>query len=229
MTTTINQKAPGCFGAASVYGVDSKACQGCVGFAGCGDASMATLQSIRETIDVRDILAKHENARLKSEAARKALIRSPRPPAAQPRPAQPKPILQPVERQTSMASMRFEISADDQYVLANISAKNDKAGKQAIIWCKANKIRECREELPQGRNPFAVGGSAFMRVACDMLISGGFTRASLKDELMRKLDWTDGTAGSHVSMIVAILASFKLIEIASDRFVIRLNRAATMN
>lgn len=217
---TVEQKAPGCFGAASVFSMDSAVCQGCVAFNECSDASIATLQQIKATIDVRDLLAKHTSARMKHEA-RLALKQMPGPIAASPIPVvQPKPIDAPVERKTTMAKVIFEISAEHQNAIARISQANKKAGDQAAVLCKMNRINEMRSMLPQGQNPFATNGPGFLRVACNHLINGGFTKASLRKSLMESFDWTEATAASHVSIAVAILGGFKIAASSGEKIVL---------
>jgi hypothetical protein len=212
MTATDEQKAPGCFGAASVYSMDSVVCQGCVAFASCGDTAIKNLEALRELVDVRDLLARHAAARVK---AQNAALKPPAPPAPlTPSPipvAQPKPTLQPVERKTTSARVTFEISEDDQNVLALIGEKSVKTREQAIVLCKTNKINNMRSMLPKGVNPFVESGPKFLLVACDMLLNGGFTKATLKARLITDLAWTDGTAGSHVAIACALLYSFKIV------------------
>jgi len=218
--TTAEQKAPGCFGAASVFSMDSAVCQACVAFKECSDASIATLQQIKATIDVRDLLAKHTSARMKHEA-RLAPKQTPAPTAVSPLPVvQPAPVTQPVERKTTMAKVIFEVSADQQNAIARISQANKKAGDQATVLCKMNRINEMRSMLPQGQNPFATTGPGFLRVACDHLINGGFTKASLRKSLMETFGWTEATAASHVSIAVAILGGFKIAAGADGKIVL---------
>lgn len=218
MTATDEQKAPGCFGAASVYGMDSVVCQGCVAFTSCGAAAIKKLESIRELVDVRDVLARHAAARVKAqnkaalEQMRLAPPAAPTPLVSSPIPvAQPKATVQPVERKTTSARVTFEISGDDQNVLALIGEKSVKTREQAIVLCKTNKVNDMRSMLPKGVNPFAESGPKFLSVACALLLNGGFTKATLKARLIADLEWTDGTAGSHVAIACALLYSFKII------------------
>jgi len=212
MTATQEQKAPGCFGAASVYSMDSVVCQQCPAFAQCGETAISNLEEIRQIVDVRDLLARHTAAR---QRAQNAALRPPAPPApVAPSPipvAQPKPTTQPVERKTTSARVTFDISDDDQNVLAMIGEKSVKAREQAIVLCKTNKINDMRSMLPKGINPFGESGPKFLLVACDMLLNGGFTKASFKARLMADLEWKDGTAGSHVAITCALLYSFRII------------------
>lgn len=209
------RKAPGCFAAASVFGSDSKACQQCVAFAECGVASVKTLEEIKGMIDVRDLLARHSKARKKSEAERIAAL----PPEPEPVVAtapQPAPIVEPVERKTSVAKIVFDVSADHQDVIANIT--NGKAKTQAIVLCKQNKIESAVRDLAAGVNPFAESPPKYLRVVCDLLLGGGFTRASCKEALIAQLGWSDGTAAAHVSMACAVVAAFNIAQETSGVF-----------
>lgn len=198
--------APGCFGAPSVFGSDSAVCNACSAFGGCSEASELRLQKIRPLVDVSDLIARHKAARASAALASKrdaapVVTNSP----------QPAPITQPVERKTTKEKITFEVSETDQAVLLRLGSKNAKAHSQAIILCKNNKVNECRAMLPRGQNPFAESGPNFLRVACDLLISGGFSKAQLKSELMNRLSWTDGTAASHVAISAGLLLAFSLI------------------
>lgn len=212
MTATDEQKAPGCFGAASVYSMDSVVCQGCVAFTTCGDTAIKKLESMRELVDVRDLLARHAAARVKAQNVALKPPAAPAPLVPSPIPvAQPKATLQPIERKTTSARVTFEISDDDQNVLALIGEKSVKTREQAIVLCKTNKINNMRSMLPKGVNPFIESGPKFLSVACDLLLNGGFTKATLKARLIADLAWTDGTAGSHVAIACALLYSFGII------------------
>jgi|GEM_PF-1940367 len=214
------QQAPGCFGAASVYSMDSQVCQACAAFKECGDAALKTLESIKSVINVADLLARHQAARKRAADARAKPV-APQPVESSPIPvAQPKPITKPVERKTTMQRVTFSISDADQAVVMKIGEKSSKTKAQAIVLCKTNKIDAMRKELPKGINPFATNGPTFMRVVCSMVLSGGFTKASLKSQMMQELDWTDGTAASHVAMAAALMFSFGIVKMEGDKFVL---------
>lgn len=204
----VEKMAPGCFAAASVYSMDSAVCQACCAFKECGDASLATLQAIRNTIDVRDLLNRHSAARQKAAVSR--------PIRTEPIEKSPVPVAQPklnkqIERKTPMERVKFAITPDVQAIIARIEATNKKAADQAAVLCKMNRINDMRSTLPKRINPFAAGGPSYLRVTCDALLNGGFTRASLKQKLVQELSWTEGTAASHVTMAIAVLGAFRII------------------
>lgn len=211
MTSTIEQLAPGCFGAASVYSMDSDVCKACVSFAGCGNKAIDNLQLIRQQVDVSDILKRHQAALARNRnASATATPKSAPIKISHIAVAQPNPITRPIERTTASERVSFDLSEEDRNVIATIAIANKKTAAQALILAKANKIEAMRSLLPKGENPFDNSGPNYMRVACDMVIGGGFSRAELKLELMSKLGWGDGTAATHVSMISAMLFAFAI-------------------
>lgn len=214
---TAEQKAPGCFGAASVFSMDSAVCQGCVAFKECGDAAIETLQAIKTALDVRDLLARHTAARQRHAAQPSA----PPAPAVDPAPpvAQPK-VDQAIVRKTPMQRVVFDISAAQQAVIDRITASNKKAGEQAVSLARNNRINDMHAMLPQRVNPFATSGPGYLRVACDLLLHGGFTKASLKTSLMQAFNWTDGTAASHVTLAMVVLVGFKVADVSSGKIVL---------
>lgn len=210
MNATAQQLAPGCFGAASVYAMDSAVCEACPAYSACGEQALANLEQLREIVDVRDILARHKAARQKSRHA----LTPPAPPV--PVAASPIPVAQPappqaVERKTPQTKVAFEIPAADQIVIEMIGKNSVKAKEAAIVLCKSNKINDMRAMLPKGINPFAQTGPKYLNVICDMLLGGGFTKATYKARMMQQFAWTDGTAGSHVAIGVALLYSFRIV------------------
>lgn len=208
MTATPEQQAPGCFASASVYGADSVVCQACPAYNECGNASLKTLESIRQLVDVRDLMERHKAARQRV-AARLAPPGGAKPVVASPIPVS-QPAAGPIERTTGMIKTTFDASPEDQATIDMLGNKNIKAKEQAITLCKTNRINEMREQLPIQGNPFNTSGPKYLRVACDMLIRGGFTKASFKMRLMEELGWVDTTAGSHVALACALLYSFKI-------------------
>jgi hypothetical protein len=54
-------------------------------------------------------------------------------------------------------------------------------------------------------NPFEITTPVFMRIVMDSLLKGGFDRSSLKNNLMKILGWSEGTAASHVGISISTL------------------------
>jgi hypothetical protein len=197
--------APACFAAASMFAHDSAVCKLCPAFDACSVASLETLQAIRHIINVEDLLKRHQKARIVAqEAIKKAdnKIAAGLPPGnvTQPMPTKP------VERMTQVMNVNFELSKDDADVIAKLS--NGKNVAIALQICKAGVIHDLREALPEGRNPFAVKGSAYFRVTVDALLNGGFTRGSLRERLTKELAIANSTAGPQVAMMCGLLKDF---------------------
>lgn len=192
-------KAPACFAAASVFAHDSEVCRRCQAFGSCADASLQTLEKIKGIINVQDLLKRHEKARKASQTAK---------------PTQATPTCSPlpqkqVERKTQVAQVKFDISVNDDEVIATLPTKPKAL---AISLCKAGLIDKARKELASGINPFAERGPGFLRVAFSLLIKQGFTRKALREALQDQLGWTESTAMSHASIAVALLAAFNITQ-----------------
>lgn len=208
--------APACFGAASVYAGDSDVCKKChVGHL-CGAESLKTLEAIRGIINVEDLMRRHEKARRLSREPLK-----PKPPLEQPAGSEPllpaptgniaHPVTnKPVERKTPTERTAFDVSDADGQVLVKI--KNAKAKEIAYRMVKGGDVENLKTALLAKVNIYADRGPAFMRIAVDMLLSGGLTKSSLRKRLEKDLDWTEGTAGPHVAQAVAIFAAFKITQ-----------------
>lgn len=210
-------QAPGCFGAASVFSHDSKVCQSCKAFQECASRSLQRLEQIKGIINVSDLLAKHARAQKAATATRAARRSAELEALSAPTVNKPAPKA-PVARKTQVAKVVFEIDEEAQAVIAKIG--NKKAAAQAVVLCKSNAIQIAREELASGRNPFNDGGPRFLAVACDELLAGSFTKQSLKTALMERLSWSEGTAGSHVAIVCALLAAFSIIQESGEAFVL---------
>lgn len=198
------KRAPGCFGSPSVFSNDSKVCNTCDAFGSCRSASIETLQTIRQVINIEDLLALHSSTRVK--VAKR--IARPAPPE------KPAMSFKPVKRQTTVAKVHFEISDDLKSLIAVM--QNKKAQAVSVLLCKTGKFSEIVDALKHGKNPLTTPN--YFRVACDMLISGGFTRESLKSQLMDELGWLEGSAAPHVSILVATLTGLKVAIEKSGHF-----------
>jgi len=213
----MEHKAPGCYGAASVYSTDSSVCKGCTAYQECGSASLETLEAIRATVDVRDLLKKHAAARAKAAPAAAPST----PIEKRPIPvSQPRVIDKPIERKTTQEKVTFELTMEMSSTIERIAAQNKKAADQATTLCKMGRINDMRAMLPKGINPFVEGGPSFLRVVCKHLINGGFTRTGLRVAMAEELGWTEETAASHISQAIAILGAFRIVGKADDKIVL---------
>lgn len=200
--------APACFAAASVFSHDSDVCRGCAQFDLCADASLRTLEAIKGIINVNDLIRRHEKAR---RATVKAV--EPQLEAAVPQ----KPLPTQVERKAQVVKVQFEVDESEGDVIATLPVKPQEI---AIRLCKEGKLHEIRRGVAENRNALAETGPAFLRVAVDRLLAGGFTRSELREALKSELGWGDSTASSHVSMTLPLFKAFKIAQEIEGRIVL---------
>lgn len=191
--------APGCFGAATVFRNTSQVCQNCPVFEPCGPAALATLERIRATVDVTDLIALHRKQSTKP-IEQAVVVASIATPAVETE--TPKPML---ERKTPIRRVVFDIDADQQAILENMPKKPREIAERLL---KQNILQDMQKVLQEGRNPFATAKPEFMRVVSDCLLKGGASRSVLKQSFLDQLGWREGAAASHVSISVSILLSF---------------------
>lgn len=216
MTQSAPLNAPACFGAATVFSHDSDICRQCVAFNACADAAIDTLNAIRQIINIDDLLSRHNKAK---KAAHQAIQRADQEREAAMPPGNITPPLsdKPVERRTPTVPVTIEVSSDNESILARLPVKPREI---AIRLCKKGDLDQLRDDIAHGRNTFAQSGPGFLRVAIDMLLSGGFAKSELRKRLQEQLGWSEGTAMSHVGIACALLLAFKFAQESSGRFVL---------
>lgn len=198
-------QSPGCFGSPSVYSLDSSVCAACASYNTCRRAAHVTLENIRGAINVSDVLARHAKARLTaiSNAADKFPV------ADAEATAQPKPLKDKVIRKTPVAVVMFDVSASDEQIISTLAVKTGELARQQI---KQNLLSTVAPALKQGLNPYASVGPKFLRLACDLLNKGGFTRASLNREMITQFAWQHTTAGPHVAQVCGLFNAFGITQ-----------------
>lgn len=207
--------APGCFAAASVFSHDSEVCRGCVAFRECASASFETLAQIRNVIDVSDLLKRHDKAK---KASRKVISEIDEANAAALPPGNKMLLLTgTVERKTEVVKVTFDVSEDDESVIATLPVK---ARPVAVMFCKTGMLGRVKKCLQEGRNALVETGPGWLRVAIDLLLSGGFVRSELREAMRRELSWEDSSAGPHTSMAVALLVGFGIANEMEGRLVL---------
>jgi hypothetical protein len=191
--------APGCFGAASVFSHDSKTCKACPQFNQCADLSLERLQSISGTVNVTDLMRKHQRAQQRASIDRAAQQEEEE--VKNGRVIQrAKPIGQ-IQRKSTVEKVAFEIDPETQTAIANIG--NKKANAFALTLCKNMTVDQIRADFRAGLNPFK--SPNWLHTVGNMLCGDPFTKAQLKVQFMTEFNWSDGTAGSHVSIAVALV------------------------
>jgi len=213
------REAPGCYASPSVYSQDSDICRSCPTFDGCAQACIKTLNELRDQINVEYLLARHKNARA-------ATIESAAPsekPAAnfmKFMPSVKKPDAQ-VERKVRAEPAVHEVSEADQAIIGTL---NKKSQELAVTWCKRGLIAKIREDMLEGRNPFASEARlSHCGVVCDELLKGAVTKQSLMKAFMSRLGaktpWDKSTASAHVGIALPVLVAFGIAQETSEGFV----------
>lgn len=206
--------APGCFASASIYANDSSVCQRCVAYDACSAASLETLEAIKGIVNIDDFMKRHHKARSAAQVAMKEsdeVEAAALPPGNVPQPTPERPV----ERKTKVVQVTFEVSEDEQSIIAKL---NKKPGVEAVRLCSSGMIPEIRKCITDKRNPFTEK-PRFLRVAFDLLLSGGFSRHELRDALVSQLSWEPSSAVSHVAIATDLLLAFGFIQENAGRFV----------
>jgi hypothetical protein len=200
--------APGCYSSPSVYSQDSDICRSCPTFGECAQACMETLQALRDQINVEHLLARHKNAR---QATIEAAAPTERAPINFHKflPSVKKPE-QRVERKVRAEAAVHDVSPEDQAIIGTL---NKKSQELAVTWCKRGLIAKIRDDMLEGRNPFASEARlSHCGVVCDELLKGTVTKQSLMKAFMSRLGakapWDKSTASAHVGIAMPVLVAF---------------------
>lgn len=205
ITDFVQHKAPACFGAVSCFSRDSCYCQNCPAFEACEQQSYKTLQSIKDVVNVNDLLKQHEKAKMAQEYKRQALrdemnaARNKTSGGIQPK----KPAI--VQRATKVEKVVFEPSADQEALIVKLPVK---AQSFAMTLVKSGLVSEIKNRIKNGENALAGKKPAWMALAIQKLIEGGYTRSELKQIFMKDLGWKENSAQSHVSLAFVLLTCF---------------------
>lgn len=201
----VETQTPGCFGSPSVYSLDSNVCAACASYNTCRIASYATLEKIRGTINVSDVLARHAKARIAavSDSVAKFPVEEPAPQA------QPKAIADKVARKTPVAVVMFDVSSADEQIISTLAVKTGELARQQI---KQNLLHNVAPGLKKGLNVYSQTGPKFLRIACDLLLRGGFTRNSLNRAMVTEFAWQETTAGPHVAQVCGLFNAFGITQ-----------------
>lgn len=213
--TELIEVPPACFGAASVFSHDSEICQGCVGYQGCGAASLKTLESIKGIINVEDLMKRHVKARKLTVERLKE--RDEEREASMPPGNIEQPITKkPVERKTEVATVKFEVNEDEDALIARMPSK---AKDKAVVIVKRGLLSVITNRIAEKGVFSDLDVPACIKVALTKLVSGGFTRSELTSAYELELGWSKGTASSHTSQVVKILTIFPFAQEKDGRIV----------
>lgn len=210
----MNQR-PSCFGLASVVDSRNPVCRLCQHVTPCLEAVYSSLVRFKGVIDVRDTLAAVERD-LVGRATGEPL-HSVAPTLAGAAPALLHTTIAIPARTTKVEKVKFGLTDTDK---AQINAMPKKVALKLKRLLELNLDKLARVELAAGRNPFPRDGAGYLHVAADLLLRGGFTKASLRVALMERLAWSEGTAFSHVSAVVHLFPALEIAIEQDDSFVL---------
>lgn len=193
-------KAPGCYGAASVHNPQDEVCQRCEFSQHCGNESRATLDRLKERINVTDLLRRYiKKPAAAPESPAPAPAASAPVQAARAVPVARSPVV-PV-RVTPLARVVAAEVPDEDKLLGSLPVKPREIAQRLL---RAGRVDAIKNDVQAGRNPFAQSKPDFLRVAFDRLLAGGCSRSALKQCFQDQLDWSDGTAGSHAGITTSL-------------------------
>ena len=209
-------KAPACFGSISCFSYDSEHCKHCPAYQACAVETQKTLESIKATINVDDLMRKHKKAKEKMQGKRDVERAKIETPASKPEPyGQPK-LPDIVVRATKTEKVTFEITEQDNEIILKLPVK---AQTFACTLIKSGMVNDVKQGLKDGRNAIDGKKPMWFSKSVGLLAQGGFTRAELREHLMSELSWGENSAGPHVSLAIAILTGFNLAKDDSGRIV----------
>lgn len=192
MSDLLEMRAPGCFGSAAAYAERSAICRACGFGEECAPRAKALLYALREVMGVADLIDEER------QRSRRKAVAGELPPEGERAPEAPK---QPAQ-------------------IEGVSKKGSACVK-VIEKYQAQHGVNVKELLRAGTNPFASEGPKYLRETFDALLHGGFSKSGLKRRLMDRLDWRDGTAGAHVSIVMSALPYLDLIEERGETFALK--------
>ena len=151
------------------------------------------------TIDVSDLLKKHAKAQAQARPERAQRHQSDE--TRDLRVVQRAAPIAPPQRKTLVEKVTFDIDPETQDLLANIT--NQKAQGHALILCKGQDLPSLKAKFATGENPLPESPKWLHQVGQELL-TGPVNKRDLKTNLAQQQQWTDATAGSHVSIAWAM-------------------------
>ena len=203
LTADPNAK-PLCFGSPSVFSLESDTCKACSCFAVCHDAAYLKLKVMSKSINVDDMLARFEQSTSRAELTPFKTVD-----------AQTTPVVEDSlklsvalpERTTKLARVKVDLTPADQALIGGMP-KKVQVKLRRLMQLNIDKL--ARAGIGTRTNPFPFVGNGYLHVAYDMLIHGGFTRATLRQCLQQKLGWTEGTAFPHVTAVTWLFPAMQI-------------------
>lgn len=186
MTDPDENLAPGCFGLAAAYSEKSPTCALCRWNKPCSLRAAAMMATLRSKMGVA--------------ATAKVSVKS-----VKESPGESLPIAGDAVREVlATATAKTETRAPSA---SNALSKNS----QKLVARLGRVGVPLLATLEGGANPFDAGPE-FLRVACNMIMAGPFTRRQFRDTFMASGKVTEGTASSHVAFTIPALVHLGVIE-----------------
>ncbi|CAG9229082.1 hypothetical protein BVI1335_70149 [Burkholderia vietnamiensis] len=192
---------PSCCGLPSVFSAEAKTCSVCKDRSLCVSACHGMLMSLSSKMDVTTNIA--------------YLERTAKVVTAQSTPASP---VATTIAAPAVASIKVNLTLGEreQSTLAALPAH---AAKVLRPMMARGADSRARYRVAQGQNPFDETAQRWLRLAGEMLIAGGFTKAQLRQAFVTEFGWSEGTAFARVSIVVAIFPALRIATLVGDRLV----------
>jgi hypothetical protein len=176
-------KAPGCLGSVQTFSFIAKACAACAHFEPCRSQVRERIASLPIRKDVRTELLNQHRAfdALRSHATGSTRTE---------------------EVKATVLGGKRELTAAEKKIMASLPVKAQKQYARLVAGGYVPKVKSAVESRA---NPFDKEGFRYLHVAFAALLEGGFTKKGLRERYMRELEWSEGTAFSHVSQIWHLL------------------------
>lgn len=189
--------APDCFGLASIFDPDQ--CGPCPERHSCEATCLSVLRKVSEKVNVGDILDAYQK---RLEGAGETPIGDLTLP-----PALPEASIVAPQRTVKMAFPARGLTPEQEQEFSRLPVK---VAKKLRAMARSGTLAKIHSLLLEGQNPFDDYGNRFLRTACDELLRGGFTKASLRGVYETLYGWSEGTAFSRVSVACSILKTLKI-------------------
>lgn len=169
-----------CFGFIATYSDTSSVCKECRSREACKDKVVERLSDLSESMDVGDLfyILNRDSSVTKLVSSNALTVVT-------------------GNKERAVRQTRFKLTSRQKELLASVKARYTKS--ERLVRSMFRNGIDLRGSLLAGTNPFVQAKShTYMRVACDLLLKGGFTRVELRDALRQSFNWEKTTANAHV-------------------------------
>jgi len=182
---------PGCFGFAATYNVRSQVCQSCSFKDDCAAAAKESVQALSGLIDTDSLVKLMHEEAIKKKVAKR-------------------------EQKKAEKASKPELPQKALDLLSGMPNHSARVAK-AMLLVGINH----RKSLLAGVNSMRGHKPATVEALFDLLIKGPVSRVALIEALKRGFEYTDGTASSQASIIIAAVQRLGIILERDGCFVVR--------